>query len=60
MPNQRNPSKKYVGFWFTPEEVAMIDELARRNATNRTEIVKALVCNQIAPIQKQSKFAATK
>ena len=44
--------KRYVGFWFSPTEIAMLDELARRSATNRTEIVRALASNQFDPLKK--------
>ena len=55
MPNARDPKKKMLGFWFAPDEIQQLDELAKRSGTNRAEIVKALVRNQYNPMPNFSK-----
>jgi hypothetical protein len=40
MPNQRDPKKTRIAIWLTPEERRMLADLAKKQGTNMTEIIR--------------------
>ena len=48
MPGKRESSKKQVAFWFTPQERAMLEKVARMRGLNMTEVVKQAITKIIA------------
>ena len=42
MPNQRDPRKKKIGVWMTPEEIASLKKSASDNGQNVTDYLKSL------------------
>jgi hypothetical protein len=55
MPNKRDPEKKMVGFYVTPEEHRALKQLAASLNTNMTELVKSLIQNAANPIRKRDR-----
>lgn len=46
MPSKRDPEKKHVGLWVSPDELKDMDELAVQLNLTRTDLIKTLVSNQ--------------
>lgn len=43
MPNQRDPKKTRVAIWLLPEERKALANLAKKQGTNMSEVVKNLI-----------------
>ena len=40
MPNQRDPKKTRVAIWLLPEERKMLADLAKKQGTNMTDVIR--------------------
>jgi hypothetical protein len=52
MANKRDPRKKMVGLWLSPEELADFNTLAQRLGLNRSELLRRLVSNIVSPARR--------
>jgi Ribbon-helix-helix protein, copG family len=53
MSGQRDPNKKMIGLWLSPEERQQFDELAIKLGVTRSELIRRLVKNIVSPIGSQ-------
>jgi metal-responsive CopG/Arc/MetJ family transcriptional regulator len=56
MSGQRDPNKKMIGLWLSPDERHQFDTLAQSLGVTRSELIRRLVKNIISPagIKKSS------
>ena len=47
MSGKRDSSKRQVAFWFSPQERAMLEEVARLRGLNMTEVVKLAITKML-------------
>ena len=47
MSGKRDRSKRQVAFWFSPQERAMLEEVARLRGLNMTEVVKQAITKML-------------